>query len=150
MKMKAEEEFKDYHKLCEIPYEMSVLLEHEGFRTKWYMDDKKNSTIGVGQTGEYSTMPFFEVYIRFIDKAKRLTPKYDDFPKEVRAAILSATYRGDWGGSPVTRELFNKGFYAGAAKEFLRNEDYLERKKKGNDGVVKRMEWIANTIRGMV
>lgn len=123
-----------------------TIKEHEGFSNDVYLDDRGNETVGYGQTGEYANMPFPKVFDIFLKKAQRLTPGFDELPLETQMAVLSATYRGDWGQSLKTRELFNGGLYEEAAKEFLNNDDYRRRKSQGEDGVTKRMEWIAQVI----
>ena len=129
-----------------IPEDMAQLILHEGFCEEFYEDDKGVRTTGVGQTGKYAHLPFPIVYDLFRTKAAALTPNYAQLPPKVQAAILSATYRGDWRQSKKTRELFNKGEYLLASKEFLNNAEYRSRKAKGDDGVTKRMEHIAEMI----
>ena len=132
-----------------IPEDMAQLILHEGFCEEFYEDDKGVRTTGVGQTGKYAYLPFPIVYEMFKDKAIQLTPGYTNLPPEVQAAILSATYRGDWKQSRRTRALFNKGEYLLAAKEFLNNEEYRSRKAKGDDGVTKRMEFVSRAIESL-
>jgi len=129
-----------------VPDDMAQLILHEGFCEEFYEDDKGVKTTGVGQTGKYAHLPFPIVYDLFRTKAAALTPNYAQLPPKVQAAILSATYRGDWRQSKKTRELFNKGEYLLASKEFLNNAEYRSRKAKGDDGVTKRMEHIAEMI----
>lgn len=133
----------------EMPVGMALLVKHEGYSEEPYRDDKGVLTVGVGQTGVYASMPFPMVYERFHKLAQRYTPNLKELPEEAQGAILLATYRGTWGQSPKTRRLFSQGEYKEAAKEFLNNEEYLSRKKKGGDGVTKRMEYIASVLKSL-
>jgi GH24 family phage-related lysozyme (muramidase) len=89
----------------------------------------------------------FEVDVdRIYDKAKDLTPNWRGLSDNAKAAIISATYRGDWGVSPKTRKLFSEGKFDQASDEFLNNDDYRESKKR-NTGVYRRMERIAKALK---
>lgn len=125
----------------------NTIKHHEGFRKDWYLDDVGVPTKGYGQTGKYADMPFDDVFDIFLDKAQKLTPNFNELPLEQQMAIISATYRGSWGGSPKARRLFAEGHYELASMEFLNSEEYRERKARGGDGVTKRMEWVAEILK---
>lgn len=144
---KAVKKVKELYNLSSIPLEMELIILDEGFCEEPYKCDKGVLTKGVGQTGIYFDMPFPSVYSIFVDKARALTKGFDSLPTKLRAEIVSSTYRGDWQLSKKTRELFNKGLWKEAAKEFLNNKEYKERVlKSSKDGVVKRMERFANLM----
>lgn len=69
-------------------------------------------------------------------KAMQLVPKFNTYPKYVRAAILNAIYRGDLG--PNTRKLINQGKWKEASIEYLKHPNYTNPGKFV--GVVKRMK----------
>lgn len=130
-----------------LPHPMHTLILHEGYCDGEYTDDKGVVTKGVGQTKHYKDKPFPEVYESFVRQAKDITPQFEYLNEETQAAILSAMYRGDWQQSRKTRMLFNQGKFKEAAKEFLNNNDYNQRKLNNpKDGVVKRMEYISKVI----
>jgi GH24 family phage-related lysozyme (muramidase) len=145
---------KAVDKVCEVynlkkplPLPMETIILHEGYCDGEYKDDKGVITKGVGQTRFYLDKPFPEVYESFVRQTKDLTPQFEFLNEETKAAILSAMYRGDWQQSRKTRMLFNQGKFKEAAKEFLNNNDYNQRKLNNtNDGVVKRMDYIAKVI----
>ena len=144
---KAIREVQKEYSLSHIPRPMALLIEHEGYTTGEYLDDKGIPTKGVGQTGIFINMPFPQVYEKFLGLARSLTPQFNHLPEEAQGAILLATYRGDWSMSRRTRKLFDQGKYQEASKEFLNNKEYNERKMKNpQDGVVKRLEYIAQVI----
>jgi GH24 family phage-related lysozyme (muramidase) len=145
---KAVKKVKELYPDCVLTKAHELLIHHEGFCEGVYTDDKGVLTTGVGQTKEYFNMPFPDVFNIFLQKAKDLTPNFDSLSEELKAAIVSATYRGDWQLSKKTRQLFNLGKYQEAADEFLNNKEYRERLlKETKDGVVKRLEYIADCIR---
>jgi GH24 family phage-related lysozyme (muramidase) len=125
--------------------EMTVVME-EGFVNQPYKDTKGVITYGVGQTGEWMNKPFSAAYAAHEDDVRNLIPDYDYYSDDIKAALMSAAYRGDLQQSPKFRKLFNEGNYEAAADEFLNNADYRQSKKEGT-GVAKRMERIAEAIR---
>ena len=125
--------------------EMTVVME-EGFVNKPYKDTKGITTYGVGQTGEWMDKPFSAAYAAHEDDVRNLIPDYDYYSDDIKAALMSAAYRGDLQQSPKFRKLFIEGNYEAAADEFLDNEDYRTSKKEGT-GVADRMERIADAIR---
>ncbi len=56
-------------------------------------------------------------------QARDWMPRFDNYPKYVREAILNAMYRGDLG--PKTRELINSGKWAQVSKEYLNHPNYI-------------------------
>jgi GH24 family phage-related lysozyme (muramidase) len=75
-------------------------------------------------------------------KAIQLIPKFNTYPKYVRAAILNAIYRGDLG--PNTRKLINQGKWKDASIEYLKHKNYTNPGKF--TGVVKRMKSNADAF----
>jgi len=129
------------------------LVREEGFFAGRYMDDREKNPVetgGVGQTGEYLNMPLSQVFKRQESDLANIIPSYNDQPEDVKAALLSAKYRGDMKPKFKWVKHFNNGNYAEAAKEILDHKEYKSRKSKDpNDGVVKRLEHISNTIAAM-
>lgn len=116
------------------------VIEEEGFVPEVYKDDVGVETFGVGQTGEYMSKNFFtEVFPQKERELKKKLKNYDKMPEEVKAAAMSAHYRGDLG--PKTVKLLNAGKFEEAAREYLNHKEYRQRKAKDEgDGVVHRME----------
>lgn len=108
-------------KLSPIEKRVVVL---EGFVPDVYLDTKGIPTFGVGQTGEWVDKSFGESFDYHEDLTRKLIKGYDELPEELKAELVQATYRGDLGGSPNTRLLFNEGKYKEAAEEFLNNNEY--------------------------
>lgn len=75
-------------------------------------------------------------------KARRLIPKYDTFPDEVKKAIVNAIYRGDLG--PKTIGLINAGKWDKVPTQYLDHPNYTNPGKL--TGVVKRMKSNANAF----
>lgn len=125
---------------------VQLVIEEEGFVPAVYEDDVGVKTFGVGQTGEYMDKNFFtEVFPEKERELKAKLKNYDDLPVEVRAAAMSAHYRGDLG--PKTVKLLNAGKFKEAAHEYLDHKEYRQRKAKDEgDGVVHRMERNARTF----
>jgi len=108
-------------KLSPIEKRVVVL---EGFVPETYLDTKGIPTFGVGQTGEWANKSFGESFKHHEDLTRKLIKDYDKLPEELKAELVQSAYRGDLGGSPKTRLLFNEGKYEEAAKEFLNNKEY--------------------------
>jgi GH24 family phage-related lysozyme (muramidase) len=130
----------------ELSYPERIVVIEEGFVNKPYEDTKGVITYGVGQTGDWMDKPFSEAFAAHEEDARNMIEDYDYYPDDIKAAIMSAAYRGDLQQSPNFRKLFNAGDYAAAADEFLNNADYKQAKKKGT-GVAARMERIADAVR---
>ena len=69
-------------------------------------------------------------------KAVQLIPKFNQYPKYVRSAILNAIYRGDLG--PNTRKLINQGKWKDVSVEYLNHPNYTNPGRF--KGVVQRMK----------
>lgn len=132
----------------ELPERYRRLIRDEGFVVGSYYDDKGVLTTGMGQTGEYmNTSPIVAVKEKEA-KATMLVDGYVNYDEDTKGALLSASYRGDMSAGDKWLSLFNKGDYDKAAKEFLNHNEYKARKKANkNDGVVKRLEDIADKIK---
>lgn len=135
---------------CELEPRFKHLVKEEGFFAGRYFDDRVKDpveTSGVGQTGKYITMPLLQVFEEQESSLARIIPSYNNQPEEVKAALLSAKYRGDLKSTYNWVKQFNKGNYQDAAVELLDHKEYLTRKKKNpNDGVVKRLDNISKVI----
>lgn len=129
------------------------LVKEEGFFAGKYFDDRAKNpvkTAGVGQTGKYIDMPLTEVFKEQERELTKAIPSYNDQREEVKSALLSAKYRGDMKPGFKWVKLFNQGKFKQAADELLDHKEYRERKAKNkNDGVVKRLDHISNTLRSM-
>jgi len=76
------------------------------------------------------------------NEVKRLIPKYDQYPRYVRMALLNAKYRGDLG--PATIKLINQNKWGFVSKEYLNHPNYKNPGKY--PGVVKRMRSNADVF----
>lgn len=83
-----------------------------------------------------------------LPQIRKAIPKFDQLPENAKKALFSSWFRGSLPGSPRTIALINEGNYKEAAKEFLNNQEYRDRKsgKRGGLGVVKRMERTAKEL----
>lgn len=76
------------------------------------------------------------------NEVRRLVPKYDQYPRYVKIALLNAKYRGDLG--PATIKLINQNKWNLVSKEYLNHPNY---KNPGRyPGVVKRMKSNADAF----
>ncbi len=145
-----------------------VIRRHEGFRPKPYLDTNKNWTVGIGTLigkgtdADLKASPFFGKEIneataknlatRAIAEKITLVKKivgpdtFSDFSPELQAHLVSGAYRGDITGSPKALKLLSRNDFAGAAREFLDNEEY-RKAKASKSGVAKRMEEMASIIK---
>jgi len=122
------------------------VVEEEGYVAGDYKDDKGIQTSGVGQTGKWSGKTFSETFESHKQDARRLVKDFDSMPEYLQAELVQITYRGDLQQSPNMRKLLNSGKYKEAAKELLNNQEYIKRKKKGDDGVTRRLEALHDAI----
>jgi GH24 family phage-related lysozyme (muramidase) len=76
------------------------------------------------------------------NEVRRLIPKYDQFPRYVRMALLNAKYRADLG--PATIKLINQNKWSIVSKEYLDHSNYKNPGKY--PGVVKRMKSNADAF----
>ena len=99
-------------------------------------------------TKEQAQLLFNSDIVDYINYAVKLSPKFETYSSNLRKHIVSATYRGSWGGSPKTRQLLQEGKFEEASKEFLNNDEYRAAKKPGSNkrGVALRMEAVADAI----
>ena len=86
---------------------------------------------------------------RRLPELEKLLPDFASFPISAQEAIFGEFYRGSIGGSPKTREYINEGNYAEAAKEFLRNKEYINRVALNRAGIGPRMENVSNELMKM-
>jgi hypothetical protein len=89
------------------------------------------------------------IYRKNIDRLiKDLGPSMENISPELFAHLASARYRGDLSTRHKTFELIKQGLYKDAADEFLNHEQYKSLKALDpNDGVVRRMDRIADAMR---
>lgn len=145
-----------------------VIRRHEGFRSKPYLDTNKNWTVGIGTLigkgtdADLKASPFFGKEINEATAkdlaTKAITEKitlaksligpntFSGFSPELQAQLVSGAYRGDITGSPNALKLLRKNDFAGAAREFLDNEEY-RKAKEAKSGVAKRMEEMASVVK---
>lgn len=76
------------------------------------------------------------------NEVRRLIPKYDQYPRYIRIALLNAKYRGDLG--PATIKLINQNKWSLVSKEYLNHPNYKNPGKY--PGVVKRMKSNADAF----
>lgn len=127
-----------------LNYVEKRIVEEEGYADGEYKDTKGIITSGVGQVGKYKGMSFEETVAAHVNEAKRLIPNLDQFPEEVQAELIQATYRGDIGGSPNAIKKLNAGDFTGFAEEFLNNDEY--RSDETSKGIKNRMEKVASSV----
>lgn len=145
-----------------------LIRRHEGFKPKPYLDTNKNWTVGIGTLigkGTDADLKASPFYKREIDEstAKDLATKaiaekitlakklvgpetFGSFSPELQAHLVSGAYRGDITGSPRALKLLAQNDFAGAAREFLDNDEY-RKAKAVKSGVAKRMEEMASVIK---
>lgn len=128
--------------------EKALLLSLEGYRSEPYRDTKGILTSGVGQTGIYRDMTFHQAYKAHKYRAMARFPQWESFRSDLRAHLIAAEYRGSLGGSPNTVRLINEGKWQDAAREFLRNDEYLDPATPA--GIKKRMAYLAGLLRDTV
>ena len=82
-----------------------------------------------------------------IPQIQKLIPKFDSFPASAQIALFGEFYRGSLtggkNGSPKTIRLINEGNFEEASKEFLRNNEYINRVKLNRRGIGPRMENVS-------
>ena len=106
-------------------------------RSDW-PDLKPGSRISDGKALE-----FLKKGIRTREQqARDWIPRFDNYPKYVREAILNAMYRGDLG--PKTRGLINAGKWSQVSKEYLNHSNYINPGRYG--GVRDRMKGNADAF----
>jgi len=125
--------------------EMIRVVLDEGYVMGEYHDVGEIYASGVGQTGKFKGMSFKESFAIHEERARTMFPLLHLYSEELRANLISSTYRGSMSGSPKTRMLINQGRFDEASREFLNNREYREAKRAGS-GVAKRMERVANAI----
>jgi GH24 family phage-related lysozyme (muramidase) len=123
---------------------------HEGLRLQPYKDIGGHLTIGIGHkilpgedfskgiTIEQAYSLFKKDLNSKMVTARGLFPKFDSYPVDVKTALLDGIYRGDHRKEFRTTKLINTNRWAEAAKEYLRNADYVKSKQQ-DTGVWKRM-----------
>ena len=89
-----------------------------------------------------------------IPQIQKLIPKFDSFPASAQAAMFGEFYRGSLTkhkkrGSPNTIKLINQGKFEEAAKEFLRNNEYINRVELNRRGIGPRMENVSRELMKM-
>ena len=141
---------------------------NEGRVLEIYNDVKKNPTFGVGhlltakealeiqnitdpKELEFLSDSFFEKDLDDkIKLTKKLVPKYDSFPIDIKKVLVDSVFRGGLSGSPKTLELINAGDFNNAAIEFLDNKEYRKALKPEENmgGIAVRMKATANALEG--
>ena len=80
-------------------------------------------------------------------EAKRLFPKYDTYPDDVKIALLNGVFRGDFEKGHNTVKLINKGEWSKVGDEYLNRKDFKNCIRDGLDGIWVRLRWNANIFR---
>jgi GH24 family phage-related lysozyme (muramidase) len=141
--------FKDYL----LKYEGFDPVARKGSGEKFY-------TIGHGhygadvKPGQRITRPQAAALLdrdvrRRIPELEKLLPDFASFPMSAQEAIFGEFYRGSIGGSPKTRGFINERNYGEAAKEFLRNKEYINRVALNRAGIGPRMENVSKELMKM-
>ena len=117
----------------------------EGYSLETYDDTKGVKTVGFGQTGEFSGMPFDEVVAAFENRTRGIIPAYDTLPEALRLRLLDSTYRGGISGSTDTLAHVNAGRWQDAATEFLDHDDFRE-SQAGNGAIAGRMQSTSDAM----
>jgi GH24 family phage-related lysozyme (muramidase) len=123
---------------------------HEGTVAGVYNDHKGNKTFGVGhlmlpgeKPGEMDPEQQFDKDIDIhIATAKRLFPKYQQYPIDVKKALVSGTFRGEFQKGQKTVDYINTDQWDKVPAEYINRKDYKESKNPKNKigGVAKRMD----------
>ena len=98
-------------------------------------------------TEEEARALFIEDLHVYINRATDFFPGFENFSDDLKVQMVSSTYRGSMGQSPRTRELINQGDFAGAADEFLDNNEYRNAVARGRPGIRPRMEEVSRVLR---
>ena len=135
---------------------MDFLKKEEGFRAEPYkLPGEEFNTIGFGHYGsdvqdglkiterQANNILRNDIEIR-LEQITNSIPNFEGFNLNDRKHLLGSWFRGGLAGSPNTIALINEGKYKEAAKEFLDNDEY--RDKKTLPGVKKRMRATAKAI----
>ena len=141
-------------------YIMNYIIDKEGFMPEAKRPTKGDKlTIGFGHTEtvkpgqKINRETGIELLKQDLQKRlpeiRRAIPNFNNLPVEVQAPLIGEWFRGSLVQSKKTRELMNKGNYAAAAKEFLKNDEYINAARRGRSGIRGRMEEAANAIRSM-
>ncbi len=163
-----EEPAPDYENKGLADKAFEVIRKHEGFRAKPYLDTNKNWTVGIGTLigkgtdADLKASPFFgkeisestakdlatKAIAEKITLAKKLVgaDTFKGFSPDLQAQLVSGAYRGDITGSPKALKLLSQNDFAGAAREFLDNEEY-RKAKAAKSGVASRMEEMADALK---
>ena len=79
--------------------------------------------------------------------AKRLFPKYDTYPDDVKTALLNGVFRGDFKEEHDTVEFINKGEWDKVADEYLNRKDFKNCFRDKLPGIWYRLMWNAHIFR---
>ena len=82
-----------------------------------------------------------------IKTAKRLFPKYDTYPDDVKTALLNGVFRGDFNKAHKTVKFINTGQWEKVAKEYLNREDFRNCIRDKLLGIWYRLMWNAHIFR---
>ena len=144
----------------------NYLLPYEGFdEVARRGPGEKYLTIGHGHYGpdvkegqrisrEDAAALFQKDIEKRIPQIQKLIPAFDSFPASAQEAMFGEFYRGSLtnnkkSGSPKTIRLINDGKFKEAAKEFLRNDEYINRVKLNRRGIGERMENVSRELMKM-
>ena len=141
-------------------YIMNYIIDKEGFIPKAKRPTRGDKlTIGFGHTEtvkpgqKISREAGIELLKQDLQKRlpeiSRAIPNFNNLPVELKAPLIGEWFRGSLSQSKKTQELINKGNYSAAAKEFLKNNEYINAARRGRSGIRGRMEEAANAIRSM-
>lgn len=127
-----------------------VIMRNEGFRAEPYVCENGHATVGYGHkmtdeeprrryAREEAKRLFLEDLEKKLKLARRLLPEFDDYPVQVRVAVLDGCFRGCLSGSPKALRLMRESKWVEASEEYLDHRGYRKSKSQGT-GVYKRMD----------
>ena len=148
-------------KISLAPYKKfeKLIIKEEGLLLKAKkLFNEDNFTIGYGRnrssikegdtiTKEEALKNLKEDITIRLDEIQNRIPLFNQFSENLQLALFYEYYRGSVGQSPNTIKLINEGKFEEAAKEFLRNDEYINAEKLGKKGIRKSMEKVSNLLK---
>lgn len=83
-----------------------------------------------------------------VQTTQHLFPNYEEYPDEVKTALVNGVFRGEFKSTHKTVKYINNGEWDKVADEYLDRADYRASKPGKNGGIKKRMDYNANIFHG--